>query len=148
VTVTDPDVTRYFMTVQEAVELVIQAAAIGRDGEALVLDMGSPVRIDDVARQLIKLSGKQIDIQYTGLRPGEKLEEVLFGQGEPDERPVHALVSHVAVPPITTLIARQIDPESARKLLIEAIADACLQLRFPETPMGEHVESLAGRTGP
>ena len=62
VTVTDPDVTRYFMTVQEAVQLVIQAAAIGRDGEALVLDMGEPVRIADVAEQLVSQSPDPIEI--------------------------------------------------------------------------------------
>ena len=84
VTVTHPEVTRYFMTVDEAVQLVIQAAIAGRDGEALVLDMGSPVKIDDVARHLIELSGEEIDIEYTGLRDGEKMHEDLFSEGEPD----------------------------------------------------------------
>ena len=103
VTVTHPEVTRYFMTIAEAVQLVIQAAAIGRDGEALVLDMGEPVSIDAVARQLIELSGKQIEIVYTGLREGEKMHEELLGDGEPDERPVHQLVSHTPVPPLDPL---------------------------------------------
>lgn len=98
VTVTDPEVTRYFMTVDEAVQLVIQAAAIGRDGEALVLDMGEPKKILDVAHQMIDQSGERIPILITGLKPGEKLHEVLFGEGEQDHRPVHSLVSHVAVP--------------------------------------------------
>jgi len=98
VTVTDPDVTRYFMTVDEAVQLVIQAAAIGRDGEVLVLDMGEPKKILDVAHQMIDQSGERIPIIITGLKPGEKLHEVLFGKDEVDERPVHPLVSHVAVP--------------------------------------------------
>jgi FlaA1/EpsC-like NDP-sugar epimerase len=98
-TVTDPEVTRYFMTIPEAVQLVIQAGAIGGRGEALVLDMGKPVRIADVARQLIKLSGKPAEIVYTGLRPGEKLHEELFGSDEGDSRPVHPLISHVVVPP-------------------------------------------------
>ena len=101
VTVTHPDVTRYFMTVNEAVELVIQAAATGRCGEALVLDMGKPVSIDDVARHLIELSGEDIDVEYTGLRAGEKMHEDLFSDGEPDRRPVHPLMSHVDVPPVT-----------------------------------------------
>ncbi len=79
VTVTDPEVTRYFMTVEEAVQLVIQAGALGADGEALVLDMGEPVRIDDVAKRLIAEADRPIEIVYTGLRPGEKLHEVLFG---------------------------------------------------------------------
>ncbi|MGZ4626638.1 MAG: polysaccharide biosynthesis protein [Kineosporiaceae bacterium] len=100
-TVTDPDVTRYFMTIEEACQLVIQAAAIGRPGEALVLDMGEPVRIVDVARQLIEQSGTPVRIEFTGLRPGEKLHEELFGDDEPrDVRPEHHLVSHVPVPPI------------------------------------------------
>lgn len=98
ITVTHPDVTRYFMTVQEAVQLVVQAGAIGRDGEALVFDMGEPVRIDDVARRLAKEAPRPIDIVYTCLRPGEKLEEVLLGTGEADVRPVHPLISHVSVP--------------------------------------------------
>jgi FlaA1/EpsC-like NDP-sugar epimerase len=100
VTVTDPDVTRYFMTVEESVQLVIQAGAVGRDGEALVLDMGQPVRIDDVARRLAAESDRPIEITYTGLRRGEKLHEVLLGEGEIDRRPAHPLISHVSVPPL------------------------------------------------
>src|SRR6185503_3339601 len=99
VTVTHPDVTRYFMTTQEAVHLVIQAAAIGRDGEALVLEMGEPVRIAEVARQMVDLAPAEVEIRYTGLRAGEKLSEVLFGAGETDVRPFHPMISHVAVPP-------------------------------------------------
>ena len=109
-TVTHPDVTRYFMTVQEAVALVIQAAAIGQDGEALVLDMGEPIRIDAVARHLIDVSGVDLEIQYTGLRQGEKLHEDLFGLGEPDERRVHPQVSHVAVPAVSGPDVRGLDP--------------------------------------
>ncbi len=100
VTITDPDVTRYFMTVEEAVELVIQAGAVGHDGEALVLDMGQPVRIDDVARRLIERADRRIEISYTGLRPGEKLHEVLLGSGERDQRPSHPLIAQVPVPPL------------------------------------------------
>jgi FlaA1/EpsC-like NDP-sugar epimerase len=88
------------MTVEEAVQLVVQAGAVGRSGEALVLDMGSPVRIDDVARRFAAQSERPIEIVYTGMRPGEKLHEVLFGAGELDQRPAHPLISHVAVPPI------------------------------------------------
>ena len=100
VTVTDPLVTRYFMTVQEAVELVIQAAVIGDDGDALVLDMGEPVTIADVAQHLVDWSARDIDIVFTGLHSGEKLHEELFGAGEIDRRPVHPLISHVHVPPV------------------------------------------------
>lgn len=98
ITVTHPEVTRYFMTVQEAVQLVIQAGAVGRGGEALVLDMGEPVRIVDVARRLVAQSERPIEIVFTGLRPGEKLHEVLLGQAEADDRPAHPLISHCQVP--------------------------------------------------
>ena len=100
ITVTHPDVTRFFMTIEEAVQLLVQAGAIGRTGEALVLDMGAPVRILDVARQMISTSNAPLEIEFTGLRHGEKLHEVLWGTGEVDERPVHPLVSHVVVPPL------------------------------------------------
>lgn len=101
ITVTHPDVTRYFMTVEEAVQLVIQAGAVGRDGEALVLDMGEPVKIDDVAKRLIGEADRPIEIVYTGLREGEKLHEVLFGADERGERPCHPRISHVSVPPLS-----------------------------------------------
>jgi FlaA1/EpsC-like NDP-sugar epimerase len=101
VTVTHPDVTRYFMTIPEAVHLVLQAALIGDHGEVLILDMGEPVRIDDVARQMIEKSGRQIEIVYTGLREGEKLDEVLVSQHESTERRRHALISHTRANPIT-----------------------------------------------
>jgi FlaA1/EpsC-like NDP-sugar epimerase len=100
VTVTHPDVTRFFMTVQEAVQLVIQAGALGGGGEVLVLDMGSPAKIAEVAHRLVEESHKPIEIVFTGLRPGEKLHEVLFGQDEPDVRPKHPMISHVPVPPM------------------------------------------------
>jgi FlaA1/EpsC-like NDP-sugar epimerase len=100
ITVTDPDATRYFMTIPEAVRLVLHAAAIGRSGEALVLDMGDPVRIADVANQLMQLAGQSTPIVYTGLRPGEKLHEELFGDGEWGQRPLHPAISHITVPPL------------------------------------------------
>ena len=86
------------MTIPEAVQLVIQAAAIGRGGEVLVLDMGEPVRIVDVAQQLIEMADADVDIVFTGLRPGEKLHEQLLGEEETGVRPFHPLISHVEVP--------------------------------------------------
>jgi FlaA1/EpsC-like NDP-sugar epimerase len=86
VEVTHPDVRRYFMTIPEAVQLVLQAAALGEGGEVFLLDMGEPIRIVDLARDLIELSGlevgRDVDIVYTRLRPGEKLFEELFVEGE------------------------------------------------------------------
>jgi FlaA1/EpsC-like NDP-sugar epimerase len=125
ITVTHPDVSRYFMTVQEAVQLVIQSAALGRGGEALVLDMGNPVRIADLARQVADLTPSSVDIVYTGLRAGEKLREELFGVGEQDRRPLHPLISHVSVPPLDPAEVRRLDPTASRDDLIAAMAALC-----------------------
>jgi FlaA1/EpsC-like NDP-sugar epimerase len=110
VTVTHPDVTRYFMTVEEAVQLVVQAGAIGRSGEVLVLDMGHPVRIADVARQLVDQAERRVDIVYTGLRTGEKLHEALLGRGEVDSRPAHQLISQLPVEPMDPSLVRGLSP--------------------------------------
>jgi len=100
VTVTHPDVTRYFMAVREAVRLTMQAAAIGRSAEVLVLDMGRPVKVLDVAKQLIEQSGKDVEIVFTGLRPGEKMHEVLLSEGETANRRFNPMIDHVAVVPL------------------------------------------------
>jgi FlaA1/EpsC-like NDP-sugar epimerase len=93
ITVTHPDMTRYFMTIPEAVQLVTQAAALSSGGETFILDMGQPVRIIDLAHDLIRLSGlepdKDIEIRYIGIRPGEKLFEELSTVGEGIERTTH-----------------------------------------------------------
>jgi FlaA1/EpsC-like NDP-sugar epimerase len=100
VTVTDPNVRRYFMTIPEAVHLVLQAAMIGENSETLILDMGEPVKIDDVAREMIKKSGKDIQIVYTGLRQGEKLGEILISTNEHAVSKSHPLIFHTHVEPI------------------------------------------------
>ncbi|WP_353352876.1 nucleoside-diphosphate sugar epimerase/dehydratase [Intrasporangium sp. DVR] len=100
VTVTHPDVTRYFMTIPEACELVLQAGAIGAAGDVLVLDMGQPVRIVDVARRLIDESERSIDITFTGLRQGEKLHEVLLSAAEQGRPTSHSLITRVSAPPL------------------------------------------------
>jgi len=101
VTVTHPEVTRFFMTIPEACELVIQAGAVGAPGEVLVLDMGQPVSILGVAQRLIAQSGKKIEIVFTGLRPGEKMHEVLLSDAERGARRSHPMITHVAVPPLS-----------------------------------------------
>jgi FlaA1/EpsC-like NDP-sugar epimerase len=122
-TVTHKDVTRYFMTIAEACQLVLQAGAIGSAGEALILDMGEPVRLDDVARALIAKSGKDIEIVYTGLRDGEKMDEILIANDEGDNRPHHHLITHVAVPPLVDGVVLDIPSyatfDEARRLLAE-----------------------------
>ncbi|MFC6354658.1 polysaccharide biosynthesis protein [Luethyella okanaganae] len=97
-TVTHPDATRFFMTIPEACQLVVQAGGIGAPGEVLTLDMGEPIRILDVAERMIAASGKQIELVFTGLRDGEKLHEELMGDGETNERLFHPKVSHSTVP--------------------------------------------------
>jgi FlaA1/EpsC-like NDP-sugar epimerase len=98
VTVTDPDVTRFFMTAEEAAELVIQAGALGIDGEVLVLDVGEPVRIADVAARMVAQAESDVEIVFTGLRPGEKLHEALWGEAERPRKGPHPLISHLLAP--------------------------------------------------
>jgi len=123
VTVTHPEVTRYFMTADEAVQLVLQAAVIGRDGEVLVLDMGEQIKIADMARRLVATVPRQVDIVYTGLRPGEKLAEDLLGQGERDERPYHPLIRHVPVAPLLPEAVIGLDPGDALAGLRKVLGD-------------------------
>lgn len=124
-TVTDPEVTRYFMTIPEAVQLVIQAGAIGASGEALVLDMGTPVRIAEVAARLAAESPRPVRIVYTGLRPGEKMHEVLFGAGEAGRRQAHPLVTHVSVPPLPRAAFEGLGSEHNATTLSESLLRLC-----------------------
>jgi FlaA1/EpsC-like NDP-sugar epimerase len=121
-TVTDPHVTRFFMTIEEAVQLVVQAGAIGNNGEALVLDMGKPVVIAEVARLMAARSDRRIAIEFTGLRPGEKLHEVLLAEHEDDVRPAHPLISQVPVPALDPNRARSLDVFAGKERLVEDLA--------------------------
>ncbi|HWJ44768.1 MAG TPA: polysaccharide biosynthesis protein, partial [Gaiellaceae bacterium] len=104
VTVTHREMTRYFMTIPEAVSLIVQAGAIGGRGQVYVLDMGEPVKILDVARNMIRLSGKEpeteIPIKFVGVRPGEKLHEELWTAGETVGATSHPKILRAARPPI------------------------------------------------
>jgi FlaA1/EpsC-like NDP-sugar epimerase len=104
VTVTHPEMTRFFMTIPEAVQLVIQAGAIGGRGQVYVLDMGEPVRIVDLAETMIRLSGKEpgtdVGVEYVGARPGEKLHEELWSQAETVTPSSHEAILLVTRPPI------------------------------------------------
>jgi FlaA1/EpsC-like NDP-sugar epimerase len=103
VTVTNPDMTRFFMTIPEATSLVVQAGAMGGRGQVYVLDMGEPVKILDLARQMIRLSGKdesQVPIVFTGSRAGEKLHEVLWNEGEEVGPTSHPKIMRAARPAI------------------------------------------------
>ena len=120
VTVTHADMERYFMTIPEAAQLILQSAVLGKGGEIFVLDMGEPVKIQYLAEQMIRLSGKEpnvdIDIVCTGLRPGEKLYEELFHEQEKLEHTQHEKI----------LLARhrQVDWDELTKTLDE-IEAAC-----------------------
>jgi FlaA1/EpsC-like NDP-sugar epimerase len=139
VTVTHPDMTRYFMIIPEAVRLILHAGAVGRSGDVHVLDMGQPIRIVDLARDLIRLTApageKDIGIVFSGLRPGEKLDETLFAE---DEERVETDYSYLLVARPSTLraqatkedavaleeIARDGNEASARAILLGAVAPA------------------------
>ena len=120
-----PTSTRYFMTVEEAVQLVIQAGAIGRGGEVLVLDMGEQVRIADVARQLASSSNPPIRIEYTGLRPGEKLHEELISDFEIGFTSEHPMIHYVDVPPLSPDLVCDIDAAVDDRILVETLQALC-----------------------
>ncbi|MBL8377347.1 MAG: polysaccharide biosynthesis protein [Burkholderiales bacterium] len=136
VTVTHPDIVRYFMSIPEAAQLVLQAALMGRGGEIFVLDMGEPVKIVELAREMIRLSGlaeDEIRIEYTGLRPGEKLFEELLADNETSQATPHAKlrIARPAPPPaaawredLLAWIARApIDPSEVRAELARRLPE-------------------------
>jgi dTDP-glucose 4,6-dehydratase len=118
ITVTHPEVTRFFMTIPEACELVIQAGALSHDGEVLVLDMGEPVKIADLARRLIAECDRSVEIVYTGLRPGEKMHEVLFSPDEMPSASEHPMIQRVEVPAMSPTVAAFKDP-----FLVDPVVD-------------------------
>jgi FlaA1/EpsC-like NDP-sugar epimerase len=140
VTVTHPEIKRYFMTIPEACQLILQAAALGKGGEIFVLDMGEPVKISDLAEQLIRLSGKKpgedIEIVYTGLRPGEKLYEELFHDQEKFTATKH--------PKILLSKSRHVDVGTFEQAIIEfrRECDAADEIKIRDVLVGlvpEHV---------
>jgi len=153
VTVTHPEMKRYFMTIPEAVHLVLQASAMSEGGENFILDMGKPVRILDLAEDLIRLSGlepgKDIDIVFSGIRPGEKLSEDLWDKGfaysqtaHPDIHRVDSeevLSSHDLATLVDNLIrlAQEGKPEAIQELLSETIPGADIHAQEPDLDMVE-----------
>lgn len=136
VTVTHPEMTRYFMSIPEAAQLVMQAGAMGKGGEIFVLDMGEPVRITDLAHDMVRLMGLKvgddIDIVYTGLRPGEKLHEELVSEEEQSVKTMHGKITMVKSPPVdwprlkeqienVVLRIKENDPAAILELLVSLI---------------------------
>jgi FlaA1/EpsC-like NDP-sugar epimerase len=134
VTVTHPDIIRYFMTIPEAARLVLQAAAIGESGQVLVLDMGEPVKIVDLARQLIKLAGlttAEVPIVFSGLRPGEKLFEELLADGDTTlPTPFHRLrLAKLDSASVNGHVAMWLADVKAAGAGLAKDADVCIRLR-------------------
>jgi FlaA1/EpsC-like NDP-sugar epimerase len=153
VTVTDPDMRRYFMTIPEAAQLIIQAGVLGRGGEVFVLDMGEQIRIIDLAKDLIRLSGfepdRDIEIVFCGTRPGEKLSEEMFMAGEDPRRTQHEkiLVAHGNDLPDTTDMERQLSDlyEAALSGETRVINDKLREI-VPEYRRGLQVRAQRGQT--
>lgn len=125
-TITSAEMTRYFMTIHEACQLVLQAAVDGRTGEGLVLDMGQPHNIEQLARRFAALQGfAPPEILYTGTRPGEKTAETTLARAEPDERPFHPLISRVQVPELDR--EALLDVDDLRREAVRGLPDERLR---------------------
>ena len=146
VTVTHQEMTRYFMTITEATQLILEASAMGEDGRIYVLDMGKPVLISDLAEQLIRLSGKEpgndIEIVYTGLRPGEKLHEELFHRDEN--------ISSTEFEKIHLAATREVKPELIESVFAGIVDNldnydnslsGCIKELVPEYQHGDLIEN-------
>jgi FlaA1/EpsC-like NDP-sugar epimerase len=139
VTVTHPEMTRYFMTIPEAASLVVQAGAIGGRGDVFVLDMGEPVQILELAMQMIRLSGKDperdIDIEIVGTRPGEKLQEKLWGEGETAVPTAHPKIMRVSGPVVDAAWLEEELAELERLVregeTLEAVSRLATMMRAP-----------------
>ncbi|HUI47356.1 MAG TPA: nucleoside-diphosphate sugar epimerase/dehydratase [Acidimicrobiia bacterium] len=127
-TVTHPEATRFFMTVEESVQLVLQAGAIGDGGQVLVLDMGEPVNIAEVAEQLAQTVKPPCPIEFVGLRRGEKLHEELFGTTETPAPTVHPMIRSVPVPPLDGDRVRHFPTTLSSDLAGEALIDLCASM--------------------
>lgn len=143
-TVTHPEATRFFMTVEEAVRLVLCAATFGGSGETLVLDMGDPVRISEVAEQLVAESERPIEVVYTGLRSGEKLHEQLLDLGCVDDRRAHPKISHTQVEPLSPdeVGRRGACDDHGYTARVEALLDQFPRLSEPEPPQGSLLDPV------
>jgi FlaA1/EpsC-like NDP-sugar epimerase len=162
VKVTHPDMRRYFMTIPEAVGLVLQSAALGSGGEIFMLDMGKPVKIVDLARQLIELSGfvpdRDIRIEFTGLRPGEKLFEELSYQGEKITTTRHPKIARLLCEPppydrVRTFLfnlagqADRLEPDEIKLFLKGAVPEYRPQLKPLVASAPQFDRALAGTNG-
>ena len=126
ITVTHPDVTRYFMTIPEAVQLVIQAGAIGDPGQVLILDMGQPVKIADLANRLVEASGATVEVVFTGLRPGEKMHEDLVSDHEIGTRDRHPLITQASVEAVPIGVIQRALTGNADSGVLERLVNATL----------------------
>jgi FlaA1/EpsC-like NDP-sugar epimerase len=157
VTVTHPEMTRYFMTIPEAASLVIQAGAIGGRGEVYVLDMGEPVKIVDLARSMVRLSGKEPDrdvqIRFVGVRPGEKLHEELWNEGEDVSATPHPKIQRATRAAIDASWLTDELTELERLVeegeTLELVSRLTAMMRAPRRvsmPVGERVASKLGES--